>query len=318
MPSLSLKTAVLAMSLTALSVPPVQARPTAGEQAKSTTAAAEELAGYQIQPSRRMGFGGPWDYEIQVALPPSYGKTKKAFPVLWVTDGGGAFRPSIKEVSRVADKGVPEMIIVGIGAPPEATDAGLRRQYDFTITPDGLGFPGLGGKLSDRIVDAAFSKTPLKHLGGAPQFLDFLISSVRPALAREFRMANDHTLTGHSGGGHFCGYAIFARPGAFQRYICTSPSLYTENNLIFSMEEAYAEKNSDMSARIFFAAGEAEMLQGGVVSSVGCVSSMARMVEILGLRNYPSLRLEARIYPGKDHGTVWPVAKEEGLIAVFR
>ena len=137
--------------------------------------------------------------------------------------------------------------------------------------------------------------------GGAPRFLAFLVDTVRPALARDYRMANDHTLFGHSGGGLFCTYALIARPAAFDKYICGSPSLYEGNSELFHMEERYAATHKDMPASVFFGAGEGEILEGGIISAWGIVSSTARMAEILKMRSYPSLRLHVRIFPGEDH-----------------
>ena len=50
-----------------------------------------------IEPIRRMrGEGLPWDHEIQIAVPPSYAETDKAYPVLWMTDGLWQFDLAVK------------------------------------------------------------------------------------------------------------------------------------------------------------------------------------------------------------------------------
>jgi len=58
-------------------------------------------------------------------------------------------------------------------------------------------------------------------------------------------MANEHTLWGHSAGGAFTGYALFANPGGFNRYIIGSGT----NALTIEMEQAYAEKHDDLDAK---------------------------------------------------------------------
>ena len=55
------------------------------------------------------------------------------------------------------------------------------------------------------------------------RFLAFLIDRLRPALAEQYPMADDHALFGHSAGGALTGYAMFARPGGFDRYIIGAP-----------------------------------------------------------------------------------------------
>ncbi|MGZ5986501.1 MAG: hypothetical protein ACXWK7_16350, partial [Caulobacteraceae bacterium] len=49
----------------------------------------------------------------------------------------------------------------------------------------------------------------------------------------------------------------------------------------------------------------------------GIVSSVTQMAEILRLREYPSLQLTTRIFPGKDHMTVVPDILSEGVQAVW-
>src|SRR6266478_3679243 len=104
--------------------------------------------GVSIEPSRRMRAAGfKWEHEIQVALPPSYGKTENAYPVLWVTDGSYWFETAVNIANVFAQKHLPEAIVVGVGAPPEAADEyNMRRIYDFTPN-EGWGFEGFGSAL---------------------------------------------------------------------------------------------------------------------------------------------------------------------------
>lgn len=285
--------------------------------------------GVKIEPTRRMrGEGMSWDHEILVALPPSYEWSNRSYPVLWVMDGSSQFDLAVQIVNyystnQFGTRLVPEMIVVGVGAPPDAfRESQERRAFDFSSAQSRL-FESLGSELLqeqieiyDRQLNADGKAVP-KRLGGAPLFLAFLVDAVRPVLAQEYRIANDHTLWGHSGGGHFCAYALFARTKAFTRYICGSPNLYDGSFSLFEREKEYASLHKDMPAKVFFGAGEREMLEGWLVSAYGCVSSMARMAEILALRSYPSLKLHARIFPGEDHLSVIPLNLSWGLRAVW-
>jgi uncharacterized protein len=261
-----------------------------------------------IEPSRRMrGKNYPWEHEIKIALPASYRSSHKTYPVLWVTDGQFNFDPAVEIVNDLGGKSLPEMIVVGVGTPPEALrEVQMRRVYDFS-TPNERGFEGFGSKLFDeqtRIMEKRMKSAGMvlsQRRGGAAAFLTFLVEKVRPALARDYRMSDDNTLYGHSGGSLFCTYAFLARPQSFDRYVCTSPNLYAGNYELFRMEERYAETHSDLRAKIFFGAGEGEVLEGGWISAWGIVSSMTRMAEILRLRPYPSLKLYVRIVPGAQH-----------------
>jgi hypothetical protein len=70
------------------------------------------------------------------------------------------------------------------------------------------------------------------------------------------------------------------------------------------MEEAYAATHKDLLGRVFLTVGEGEVMQGGVISASGIVSSMTRMAEILTVRGYPSLKPHVRIFPSEDHQSV--------------
>ena len=82
--------------------------------------------------------------------------------------------------------------------------------------------------------------------------------------AHDFRMADDHPLFGHSGGGLFCAYALLARPSGFTRYLCGSPSLAAGDYEVFRMEERLAHQNKGLVASVFFGAGGAELTAIGM------------------------------------------------------
>jgi uncharacterized protein len=257
-------------------------------------------------------------------LPPSYGETNQSYPVLWVTDGHGLFTTAVEFVTACAGKHVPPMIVIGIGAPPEEiNEAQVRRTYDFT--PNGVErFGGFGGALADAQLKLyeeelrAKGEPVPKELGGAHDFLSFLVDTARPALAQDFRMSGDHTLFGHSGGGLFCTYALLRRPTAFGRYVCGSPSLHGGDAELFRLEERYARTHQDLEAAVFFGVGEAEVLEGARVSAFGIVSSTARMAEILRMRQYPSLRLHVRIFPEATHWSAMTLNLSWGLRLVWQ
>lgn len=254
-----------------------------------------------------------WDYEVQVALPASYGVTGKAYPVLWVTDGPFLFDLAVGLLNTLVTGALaPEMIVVGVGCPSElgVVEFGRRRSIDFMPPGRSMLFDGPGGDYFRAL------GVPENVDQKADDLLAFLVDEVRPALAREYRMSDDHGLLGHSGGGMFTNYALFARPGAFRRYIIGSPSSNAVDRAAFRFEARYAAANKDLPVSVFLGAGELEM---GKISLAawGTVSAVAQMAEVLLLRRYPSLRLTARIFPGKDHASVIADVIAEGIRAVW-
>ena len=280
-----------------------------------------KAAGVTVEPSLRMRAKDyPWEHEIRIALPPSYSKTDRRFPVLWVADGSLLFELATALVTSCAHQGMPEMIVVGIGAPPEALqETQRRRNFDFSPTPT-AGFNGFGSKAHAESEKAGEKKrkanagAPIDLFGGAPRFLPFVAQDVRQRLMQDYRMADDHILFGHSGGGLFCAYALVTQPGAFDRYICGSAALAAGDYEVFRIEERYSLQHQDLSAAAFFGVGEKEVLDK---NTLGIFSSTARLPEILKTRAYPSLKLYFRVFEGESHGSVIPPLLAWGLRSVW-
>ena len=256
-----------------------------------------------------------WDHEIQVALPASYGvMPDKSYPVLWLTDGPFLIHLAVGVLNTLVVGGLaPEMIVVGVGCASDAGAAefGRRRAIEFAPPGASILFDGPGGDY--------FRKLGVPEAGQpqkADDLLAFLVDELRPALAETYRMSDDHGLMGHSGGGMFANYALFARPGAFRRYIIGSPSSNAAGRAAFRLEAEYAAANADLEADVFFGAGEREIAKLSL-AAWGIVSAPVLMAETLLLRQYPSLKITTRIFPGKDHSSVIADIIAEGIRAVW-
>jgi predicted alpha/beta superfamily hydrolase len=256
------------------------------------------------QPFRMRAEGFDYDHTIQVALPASYqSHPDRSYPVIWLMDGYLMLSITMGVLDTlVLGQMAPEMIIVAVGSALEEGFEGLeRRRIDFTPPAASYFREGFAGDMQRKVMPPQYHDFPHKaHL-----YLDFLINQARPVLLEKYRMTNDHALFGHSHGGLFSTYALLARPAGFSKYMVGSPYLYGAEGVVFDMEETYAASNSDLSASVFFGAGDLELHQGLIVMG-GLVSSMTRMVETLQLRGYPSLRISSRIFSGKNHLTVTP------------
>jgi predicted alpha/beta superfamily hydrolase len=256
----------------------------------------------------------PWPHDVHIALPPSYDHGDRVYPVLWVTDASLSFLLAVGLLNWLhTTQEVTELIVIGVGAREESDHAEFsgRRTHDFYPRSRWVN-SGPGGAH----MEAGMSDETRTAGGGAGALLSFLVDELRPQLAAEFRFADDHGLVGFSGGGHFVGFALLSRPAAFGRYLAGSPALSGCEDLLFTLEADHAATHGDLAATVFLGAGEAE-LADPYVAAADVVGSMTRMAQLLRLRDYPSLELTSRLYPGQTHGSALSYALSDGLRTLY-
>lgn len=266
-----------------------------------------------LEPSTVRGATFTHDHEITVALPASYDAAPDMkYPVLWVLDAPLMLRTVVGILDTlVIGNHAPEMIVIGVGSRSEDGLAGIgRRVMDFS--PPGSDYfpPGEAGATWQAL--APLPEFPHK----ADEFLALLVDELRPQLAAKYRFSGEHALFGHSAGGMFAAYALFKRPGAFDKMIIGSPYLQGVRGAVFLAEADHAKRAKDLDVTLFLGAGDQEVDEYFLAIS-GIVSSMARFSETLRLRQYPSLKLETRIFTGEDHYTVVPRIVSEGIRQVW-
>ncbi len=255
-----------------------------------------------------------YEHQLTVALPASYAaQPQRSYPVLWVLDSPLIMRTVVGLLDvMVLGNLAPEMIVVGVGSPPEQGLAAVgRRVMDFSPPGKGYAPPGLAGERWTAL--APLPEFPHQ----ADAFLALLVDEIRPRLAQSYRFTGEHALLGHSAGGMFAAYSLFARPGAFQKMIIGSPYLEGVNAAVFATEARYAAGHTDLQATVFLGAGEKEAEEYFVAIS-GNLESTVRLSRMLMARHYPSLNVSTRIFPGKDHYTVLPDVILSGIAFLWR
>jgi len=290
--------------------------PVASQDAESSGPATAQVVPYAMsweEPAQFRAEGYDYDHEVLVALPPSYhASPERSYPVLWSMDGAMAFAMTAGIVNLYTlGTRIPEIIVVGVGHRSEEGMAGLgKRTFDL--------FPP-GSVVADEGVAAEYMReefgldfAAMEPLLKGDRFLDFLVERLRPLLGEQYRMADDHTLWGHSAGGAFASYALLARPGAFDRFIIGSGT----NGLTIELEAAYAAEHDDLDANVFFGMGDGEINNPGL-SAQRLVSRTSLLAENLRLRAYPRLDLRTRMYTDRDHFTVMPLIIADGLQHVY-
>jgi predicted alpha/beta superfamily hydrolase len=239
------------------------------------------------------------DYQLFVALPSDYEKSRKNYPVVYMLDADYSFALVRNVVQHFVEReDLPPMILVAIAYPGAATNRETykkNRTRDYTPAHAPAG--GYGAEYQ-------------KVSGGGPKFRSFIAGDLIPLIDRRFRTRpGDRTIIGHSYGGLFATYVLLTEPALFKRYIIVSPSLWYANRIALTMEQAAADSGIRPDARVFFGVGA---MESSVMSD-----DLAELYRRLRNRHNPRLDMSMRIFDGERHNSVFPGAVTRGLLSVF-
>jgi predicted alpha/beta superfamily hydrolase len=248
-------------------------------------------------------------YDIVVWLPPSYASSPdRKYPVLFTTDMPQSLPLVIglHRRLRASERGLEDAIIVGLGYAVGDTGEYSRRR-DYTPTPHGD---------IDAVSD--MPGRPVAY-GEAEGYRLHLRDEVFPYLQSRYRIDPTRRIyAGHSYGGLFGTHVLLTEPTMFRKYILMSPSLWYGRRLMIARERGYATRHKDMPADAYFLIGGEETVPDPDTEPFGqsrmaMVEDMDELTSTLKGRNYPSLKVQSRVFPGEDHGSVYPDALRAGM-----
>ncbi|MFD2705908.1 alpha/beta hydrolase [Salibacterium lacus] len=196
--------------------------------------------------------GAASSYKLYI-YSPSEPAPSEGYPVLYVLDGN-AFFQTVSDAVRMQSRrpevtGVHASVVVGIGYPGEILFHRERRFYDYTPSADTAELPPMP------------SGSSWPENGGAERFLLFLRETIQPFIREHCVINPEHqTIFGHSLGGLFALYTLFNKPGTFQGYIATSPSIWWNQQAVLQGESPFLNGlgDYDVSIRLFLSAGSLE------------------------------------------------------------
>lgn len=175
--------------------------------------------------------------DVLVYLPPSYGPSRRSYPVLYMHDGQNLFDPS---TSFAGDWGVGR-----------AMDAAARRGLEAIV----VGVPNMG---PERLDEYAPFHDPNSGGGGkGAAYTDFIAETLKPLVDGRFltRPGRGQTvIAGSSMGGLISLYALLRHPRSFGAAGVLSPSLWFASGAIFSE----IERSPFVPARIYLDIGAQE------------------------------------------------------------
>lgn len=249
------------------------------------------------------------DYQVFVALPDSYREGSRRYPVLFVVDANYSF-PIVRNIAQRLHKhaGMEEVIVVGLSyAKGDSGVYSRRRDYTPTVPRNQAYRSDMPGR------QPAF--------GEASAYGKFVTAEVFPMIARQYRAdMRRKVFIGHSYGSLLGLDMMLKQPRAFEHYILGSPSLWFDAGVMFDREKAYAGKNRDLPASVFFGIGGLERLAPGKRRSrseenADMVADLQEFDSALQARRYPGLKTRVRVFADEDHASVFPLVLTHGLRA---
>ncbi len=258
------------------------------------------------------------DFEIWIAHPQAGFAPLPPSPpaVLYVLDANLCFGTAV-EMTRIMHKlygELPPLLIVGIAYPTDnGFLQGALRTRDFTPSAD----PGLAAMAASLPKPAqTFQVEP--PMDGGDRFLQFLQSEAKPFVSSRFEVAAENsTIFGSSLGGLFVTYALLNAPESFDNFIAVSPSLWWDNEMMFCLEAAQAEKGRSNSQgghqpKVFLAVGELEETpEIPMLARFKTVTNVRRMADQLGC--WENLSVQSAVISDETHTSVIPAALTRGL-----
>ncbi|MCK6626409.1 MAG: alpha/beta hydrolase [Anaerolineae bacterium] len=157
--------------------------------------------------------------DLLVYLPPSYSRSNKRYPVIYMHDGQNLFDQFTS--------------FAGEWQVDETMEALSRRGYEAII----VGLPNQG---EHRLDEYSPFPQPRYSIGQGAKYVEFILQTVKPLIDRDFRTLPERVHTGIFGssmGGLISLYAFFCPPQAFGLAGVMSPSLWFAQGRIFSYVE---------------------------------------------------------------------------------
>jgi predicted alpha/beta superfamily hydrolase len=223
------------------------------------------------------------DRPLWIHLPPSYARTRDAYPVVYLLDGDAHFASVSAMVDFLArNDRAPEMIVVAI---PNTKD----RTHDLTPPGDTgtvkLAMNDHGDSLSNQFPTA----------GGSAKMRAFVTSELAPWVAAHYRTAPFRILVGHSFGGLFVLDALASEPRAFNAYVAISPSLWWDHGR-FEQHAADALESAPFGGlALYMTTGEREGRDAMIAPAEKLASTIAHRSD--------GFRATYKVMPTETHGS---------------
>ena len=224
------------------------------------------------------------DRVILVRTPPGYEANKRAYPVLYLTDGDAHIGHTGSTIEFLARNGrMSEMIVVGI--------TNTDRTRDLTPV---------------KATGAGAAQFPTA--GGSDNFLKFIETELFPEIEKQYRVQPYRVLAGHSLGGLFAIHVLISRPELFNAYVAVSPSLQWSDEATLKRAEEFFKTRKELHATLFTSLGN----EPGDIGK-----AFEEFKQLLAKNQVKGFEWEAEQMTDEDHGSVVLRSHYFGLRKVY-
>lgn len=239
-------------------------------------------------------------YQIMVAKPVEP-PPLSGYPVIYLLDANSVFGTMVEAVrlqcGQPEKTGVVPAVVVGIGYQTEGPFA-PDRYYDLTPAPTTEYRQRPDG-------------TALPEQGGAAAFLQFIEEELKPEIEREFKIDSERqAIFGHSLGGLFVLYALFAKPGSFRCYIAGSPSIHWNKQFLLEAERQFASRLEREPIHVEILLGAGELEKRHIARNYDNAKELSERLSTLSSRG---VKVEFKEFEGEGHVSVLPVLISRSL-----
>ncbi|SOE48128.1 alpha/beta hydrolase [Orrella dioscoreae] len=212
----------------------------------------------------------------------------QGWPVAYMLDGNAVLQalPSHAPLAQ-------GLLLVAVGYDTNDRFDTASRAWDYTPLP-----PGAHGSAPD-------PRSAARLNGGADLFLAFLLRLHGELAAHWHIDPRRRTLYGHSYGGLFVLHALLTQPGAYDRYVAASPSLWWHAPFMAQRITGAPQRPASMPrGALLVLAGGAERVRQercqDCASGAPTPGQAERFVQDISAR--PDLHARFRMLPGLSHG----------------
>ncbi|SDE03040.1 alpha/beta hydrolase [Kordiimonas lacus] len=230
---------------------------------------------------------------INVYLPPSYEGGDKAYPVLYMPDGG--VREDFIHIAGIASlaadyRKIREFILVGV--------ENIDRYHDL---------------LPPSATEIEFDR--LKTAGGSDAFRTFLKDELIPYVNDHYRTTSERALMGESAAGLFVLETFLKDPALFSGYVAVSPSLWWDDQALAKEAPALIRANpAPKGTHLFLTIGnEGQFGAEGAAMREGT----DMLAEALRAANPKGLNWTYAPMEQESHGTIFHPAALKAIRRIF-